>query len=71
MEKEMREEKVGKLWDLCHIDDDIAGGVDPQHEMVEPGEVLSPSWPVQNCTILKHLNMEKGLRTVMMDYNLT
>ena len=62
----MSDEEVCKYWDLCNINDDVAGGVNPEHEMVEPGEVLCPRWPVQNCTILEHLNMEKGLRTVMI-----
>ena len=50
-------ERRRNVCDLCNIDDDVARGVDPQHEMVEPGEVLSPGWPVQNCTILEHLNI--------------
>ena len=31
---------------LGHIDDDVAGGVDYEHEVVPAGEVVCPGWPV-------------------------
>ena len=39
-------ESVPELEVLGYIDDDIAGGVDDQHEVVPPGEVICPARPV-------------------------
>ena len=39
-----------------HIDDNIAGRIDPEHEMVEVGQELSPGGPVQHLPVVQHLN---------------
>ena len=45
---------------LGHIDDDVAGGVDDEHEVVPAGEVVSPGRPVEESTVLNHLGRNIG-----------
>lgn len=40
---------------LNDINEDIYGRVDGQHEMVDPGQNLSPWWPVHQCAINEDL----------------
>ena len=47
---------------LGHIDDDVAGGVDDQHEVVPPSQVVSPGGPAENFPILQHLNKDLGIK---------
>ena len=42
---------------LGHVDDDVTGRVDHQHEVVQHGEVISPARPVIDLCILEHLTM--------------
>ena len=42
---------------LSRINDNIDGAVYHQHEMVPSSEVISPGWPVQDCTIADHLDI--------------
>ena len=44
---------------LCHINDNVAGAVDGQHEVVPPGELVSPGGPVVDGPILEHLDTIK------------
>lgn len=41
---------------LCNINNNIAGGVDHKHQVVPPGEVVSPARPVLDSPVLQHLN---------------
>ena len=45
----------GEVGYLGHIDYDVTGGVDHQHEVVPPCEVVSPCRPMQEGSILEHL----------------
>ena len=42
---------------LGHVDDDVAGRVNDQHEVVPPGEVVGPGGPVLDSPVLKHLKI--------------
>ena len=46
---------IFNLTNLCYVDDDVAGWVDPKQEVVQPGENFRPGWPVTNLTVKKHL----------------
>ena len=57
---------------LGHIDDDVAGGVDDEHEVVPAGEVISPGRPVEKFTVLNHLarNFQVGHDFVNVDVHI-
>ena len=55
---------------LGHIDDDVAGGVDDQHEVVPPSKVVSPGGPVKNFPILKHLKIEVVITVVKIFFSM-
>ena len=46
---------------LGHVDDDVAGRVNDQHEVVQPGEVVGPGGPVLDSPVLKHLKNRERL----------
>ena len=46
---------------LGHVDDDVAGRVNDQHEVVPPGEVVGPGGPVLDSPVLKHLKNRERL----------
>ena len=52
------------ITDLGDVDDDVAGGVDHQHQVIPLREIFSPIWPVLNCSILQHLKFVRQSSSV-------
>ena len=49
---------------FSHVDDDVTGGVDDEHQVVPPGETIRPAAPVLDGPVVQHLQVLDGVRNV-------
>ena len=49
---------------FSHVDDDVTGGVDDEHQVVPPGETVRQAAPVLDGPVGQHLQVLGGVRNV-------